>query len=412
MLAKNLMLTTSVEAICFNYRPKRDNTYPIMLRLTKSGKRKYVSLGISVKEKDWDFKKNQPKKSCPDREAIVKLISDKVSAYNSMIMELTAKQQEFTVSSLVQIMENKTTVKTVSEMYDYLIDEFRRTDHLGTMSIYQQSKSSLIKFNRTLDIPFSDIDCQWLERYEKWLKGRNIKDTTVSILFRTLRSVFNRALSMKLIKQDIYPFNDFKVSKFDVRTRKRAVTKEDVKKIMSLDLSGERQYMQFARDIFMFSYFGAGINFSDIALLRYCDISDGRVRYIRKKTGKEISFPLSDAGQEIIKRYSRQDATSEDYIFPILDRRIHRTEIQRKNRIHKVIGKVNPCLAEIGRMAGLETHLTTYVARHTFATVLKRSGVNIAIISESLGHSDLETTQIYLDSFENSQIDEAMKNLL
>ena len=406
------MLNTSVEAICLNYRPKKDNTFPIMLRLTKSGKRKYVSLGISVKEKDWDFKKNQPKKSCPDREAIVKLISDKVSAYNSLIMELTAKQQEFTMSSLVQMIENKIEVKTVSEMYDYLIDEFRKSDHLGTMSVYQQSKSSLTKFNRTLDIPFSDIDCQWLERYEKWLKGRNIKDTTVSILFRTLRSVFNRALSMKLIKQDIYPFNDFKVSKFDVRTKKRAVTKEDVKKIMSLDLSGERQYMQLARDIFLFSYFGAGINFSDIALLRYCDIQDGRIRYIRKKTGKEISFPLSDAGKAIIRKYSKPDATNADYIFPILDRKIHRTEMQRKNRIHKVIGKVNPCLAEIGRMAGLETHLTTYVARHTFATVLKRSGVNIAIISESMGHSDIATTQIYLDSFENSQIDEAMKNLL
>ena len=406
------MLTASVEAICLNYRPKKDNTFPIMLRLTKSGKRKYVSLGISVKEKDWDFKKNQPKKSCPDREAIVKLISDKVSAYNSLIMELTAKQQEFTMSSLVQMIENKIAVKTVSEMYDYLIDEFRKTDHLGTMSVYQQSKSSLTKFNRTLDIPFSDIDCQWLERYEKWLKSRNIKDTTVSILFRTLRSVFNRALSMKLIKQDIYPFNDFKVSKFDVRTKKRAVTKEDVKKIMSLDLSGERHYMQLARDIFLFSYFGAGINFSDIALLRYCDISEGRIRYIRKKTGKEISFPISDVGNEIIRKYSRPDATNTDYIFPILDRKIHRTEMQRKNRIHKVIGKVNPCLAEIGRMAGLETHLTTYVARHTFATVLKRSGVNIAIISESMGHSDIATTQIYLDSFENSQIDEAMKNLL
>ena len=406
------MLNTSVEAICLNYRPKKDNTFPIMLRLTKSGKRKYVSLGISVKEKDWDFKKNQPKKSCPDREAILKLISDKVSVYNSLIMELTAKQQEFTMSSLVQMIENKIAVKTVSEMYDYLIDEFRKTDHLGTMSVYQQSKSSLTKFNRTLDIPFSDIDCQWLERYEKWLKGRNIKDTTISILFRTLRSVFNRALSMKLIKQDIYPFNDFKVSKFDVRTKKRAVTKEDVKKIMSLDLSGERHYMQLARDIFLFSYFGAGINFSDIALLRYCDIQDGRIRYIRKKTGKEISFPLNDAGKEIIRKYSKPDATNTDYIFPILDRKIHRTEMQRKNRIHKVIGKVNPCLAEIGKMAGLETHLTTYVARHTFATVLKRSGVNIAIISESMGHSDIATTQIYLDSFENSQIDEAMKNLL
>ena len=406
------MLTISVEVICYKVRPLRDSTYPLMLRLAQHRKRKYVSLGVSILEKDWDFKKNQPKKSCPDREAIVKLISDKVSAYNSLIMDLTARQQPFTVSSLILALENRTKVKTVSEMYDYLIDEFRRTDHLGTMSVYQQSKSSLTKFNRTLDIPFSDIDCQWLDRYEKWLKGRNIKDTTISILFRTLRSVFNRALSMKLIRQDIYPFSDFKVSKFDVRTKKRAVSKEDVKKIMSLDLSGERQYMQLARDIFLFSYFGAGINFSDIALLRYCDISEGRIRYIRKKTGKEISFPLSDAGMEIIQRYSKPDATNEDYIFPILDRKIHKTEMQRKNRIHKVIGKVNPCLAEIGIMAGLETHLTTYVARHTFATVLKRSGVSIAIISESMGHSDIATTQIYLDSFENSQIDEAMKNLL
>ena len=217
---------------------------------------------------------------------------------------------------------------------------------------------------------------------------------------------------MKLIKQDIYPFNDFKVSKFDVRTKKRAVSKEDVRRIMSLDLSGERQYMRFARDIFLFSYFGAGINFSDIALLRYCDITDGRVRYIRKKTGKDISFSLSDTGCEIIGRYSRPDAKQDDYIFPILDRKKHRTEIQRKNRIHKVLRHVNTSLAEIGRMAGLEIHLTTYVARHTFATVLKRSGVNIAIISESMGHSDIATTQIYLDSFENSQIDEAMKNLL
>ena len=230
------MLTISVEAICYKVRPLRDNTYPLMLRLTQRRKRKYISLGVSVLEKDWDFKKNQPKKSCPDREAIVKLISDKVSAYNSLIMELTAKQQEFTMSSLVHMLENKKKIQTVGEMYDYLIDEFRQSDRLGNMSVYKYSRDSLLKFNRTLDIPFSDIDCQWLERYEKWLQHNGCKDTTVSQLFRTLRSVFNRALSMKLIRQDIYPFNDFKVSKFDVRTKKRAVSKEDVKKHIPVQL--------------------------------------------------------------------------------------------------------------------------------------------------------------------------------
>lgn len=114
----------------------------------------------------------------------------------------------------------------------------------------------------------------------------------------------------------------------------------------------------------------------------------------------------------IIEKYSRSGHSSDDYIFPILDKRVHITPQQIFNRTHKVLRKVNRELKVLGEMIGLQMPLTTYVARHTYATVLKRSGVNIAIISESLGHSDLSTTQIYLDSFENSQIDEAMKNLL
>ena len=108
----------------------------------------------------------------------------------------------------------------------------------------------------------------------------------------------------------------------------------------------------------------------------------------------------------------KSDHADEDYIFPILDRRIHKTEQQIYDRVRKVLKHVNKALHEWSRLLGLKIELTTYVARHTFATVLKRSGVNIAIISESLGHSDLSTTQIYLDSFENSQIDAAMQNLL
>ena len=182
-------------------------------------------------------------------------------------------------------------------------------------------------------------------------------------------------------------------------TRKRAITKEDVQRIQSLELpaSTEVYSTAFARDIFLFSYCVAGINFKDIATLRYVDIQNGRI------------LPQT---REILGRYSKSDASPEDYIFPILDRHIHKSEQQICNRVHKVIGHVNANLKRIAEMAGLKVNLTTYVARHTFATVLKRSGVNIAIISESLGHSDLETTQIYLDSFENSQIDEAMKNLL
>ena len=171
-------------------------------------------------------------------------------------------------------------------------------------------------------------------------------------------------------------------------------------------------YTELARDIFLFSYFSAGINYKDIATLCYSDLVDGRIYYRRHKTGKEMNCRLMPQAQEIIEKYSRDEAKEDDYIFPILDRTLHHFEQQIFNRLHKVLIHINRELKAWSKQIGLRTPLTTYVARHTYATVLKRSGVNIAIISESLGHSDLSTTQIYLDSFENSQIDEAMKHLL
>ena len=405
-------MKATVEVVCYKSKPFKDGTFPLMLRVTKDRKRKYVSLGLSLHEKFWDFEKGKPKRNCPNKEQIERLIAAKTAEYNDLIVEMTAQQREYTVETLVSHFHNQVRCATVVELYDKLIDDMKRGGKLGNAGVYKYSRTSLLKFTgQRLQIPFSDIDAVWLRRYENWLRTSGCGDTTISQLFRTLRSVFNKAVELQLVKRDYYPFDAYKVSKFDTRTKKRAITKEDVRKVIALDLSQGYPSERLARDIFVFSYFGAGINFADIALLKYGNVRDGRVQYVRKKTGKPINFLLTEEMRNIIVKYQRQGQTDEDYIFPILDRRVHRTEQQRYDRTHKVLTNTNRWLRKIGQRVGIE-HLTTYVARHTFATVLKRSGVNIAIISESLGHSDLSTTQIYLDSFENSQIDAAMQNLL
>ena len=405
-------MKANIEVICYKSKPLKDGTFPLMLRVTKDRKRKYVSLGLSLHEKFWDFEKGKPKRNCPNKEQIERLIAAKTAEYNDLIVEMTTQQREYTVETLVSHFHNQVRCATVVELYDKLIDDMKRGGKLGNAGVYKYSRTSLLKFTgQRLQILFSDIDAVWLRRYENWLRTSGCGDTTISQLFRTLRSVFNKAVELQLVKRDYYPFDAYKVSKFDTRTKKRAITKEDVRKVIALDLSQGYPSERLARDIFVFSYFGAGINFADIALLKYGNIRDGRVQYVRKKTGKPINFLLTEEMRNIIVKYQRQGQTDEDYIFPILDRRVHRTEQQRYDRTHKVLTNTNRWLRKIGQRVGIE-HLTTYVARHTFATVLKRSGVNIAIISESLGHSDLSTTQIYLDSFENSQIDAAMQNLL
>ena len=405
-------MKATVEVVCYKSKPLKDGTFPLMLRVTKDRKRKYVSLGLSLHEKFWDFEKSKPKRNCPNKEQIERLIAAKTAEYNDLIVEMTSQQREYTVETLVSHFHNQVRCATVVELYDKLIDDMKRGGKLGNAGVYKYSRTSLLKFTgQRLQIPFSDIDTVWLRRYENWLRTSGCGDTTISQLFRTLRSVFNKAVELQLVKRDYYPFDAYKVSKFDTRTKKRAITKEDVRKVIALDLSQGYPSERLARDIFVFSYFGAGINFADIALLKYGNVRDGRVQYVRKKTGKPINFLLTEEMRNIIAKYQRQGQTDEDYIFPILDRRVHRTEQQRYDRTHKVLTNTNRWLRKIGQRVGIE-HLTTYVARHTFATVLKRSGVNIAIISESLGHSDLSTTQIYLDSFENSQIDAAMQHLL
>ena len=200
------------------------------------------------------------------------------------------------------------------------------------------------------------------------------------------------------------------INKFDTSTHKRAIAKTEVVKFMkdAPDL-GKRHCVQLSKDIFVFSYLCGGINFTDIANLTTANIVNGRLEYVRQKTHKKIKIGIPSEAMKIIEKYTPE---SKGYLFPILDKNLHKTPLQRQNRIHKILAKVNKNLKLLAAELGIEDTVTTYVARHSFATILKKSGVNIAIISEALGHSDLATTQIYLDSFDNEQIDNAMKNLL
>ena len=380
-----------------------------MLQVCRNGKRHYQSLGVSINPKFWDIKKNRLKSNCPNKVIIQKIINDKLAELQNRILELSAERKEFTATTILNEGKRKLELATVDDFYQELIAQFTTEGKCGNRLIYKGSYNSLYTFTRgKLDIPFSDIDVDWLKRYEKWLRSKNNKDTTISLLFRTLRSTYNKAIKAKCARKSDYPFDEYKINKFDTRTQKRAIPKTDVLKFMQ-DVESNQPYVQLSKDVFVFSYFCGGINFTDIAQLTTLNIVEGRLHYVRQKTGKQVKIGIPYEAMAIIKKY---ESDSNGYLFPILDRKIHKTPMQKQNRIHKVLAKVNKNLKMLSEQLGVNGNITTYVARHSFASVLKKSGVNIALISEALGHSDLGTTQIYLDSFDNEQMDEAMRNLL
>ena len=400
-------MAITVKAICYKSKVLGNNESPLMLRVTKDRKRKYVSLGISLNPVHWDFSKNEPKADCPNREYIEMLIAGKIREYSAKIIELKATNQEFTSTSLVEKMNgNAFAKKTVDDVFQEYMASLVKAGRKSYALSIRQTYNSVRDFCHSLDFYFNEISVGWLKRYELFLREKKLAENTIGIRFRTLRVIFNFAIEEGVASPECYPFKKFKVSKLHQETIKRALSKNDIERVLAYK-SNDR-YMRFPIDIFAFTYYCGGINFIDIANLKGENIVGGHLVYYRHKTKKLIKIPLQEQALELIKKYHNAESP---YLFPILSP-LHKTDIQKANRIHKVITKVNKRLKEMGGELNLPIPLTTYVARHSQATVMKKAGVPTSVIREIMGHSSERVTQIYLDSFDNEQIDKAMKKLL
>ena len=384
-----------------------------MLRFTHDRTTKFVALGLSVEPHYWDKDAELVLPNCSERITLQSQIDSTLSVYRKRIQRLEALDIPVNFDTLFETNKNRHAGITIENGFKA---EIERLESLGKINSAIKHKYTLQVLNgyKPITMALEAIDIDYLKGLELYLRQRGNKDNSIATRFAIFKAIYNKAVKEGKVTVKQNPFSLFQVGSLWAKTRKRAIDKDDIQRLIDLKIadSHKTEYQRLAKDLFLFSYFTAGINFGDIARLRYKDIVKGRVNYSRHKTQKLLSFQLVPNALRIIEKYSKDSHAQEDYIFPILNCREHTTPQQVFNRLHKVLRKVNRELKTLGEQIGLAMPLTTYVARHTYATVLKRSGVSVALISESLGHSDLSTTQIYLDSFENSQIDAAMQHLL
>ena len=406
-------MDATISVICYKSKTLSNGEHPLMLRIAKNGKSKYKSLKISVAAKHWDFDKNIPKPNCPHKDLINKIILKTKLEYQQKVLEKKANEEEFTASSLIHEQENEIKAMTVDDFYKQLIKELKEKGQIGNSYAYLSSYDNLKNFNkgRKLNYTFSHIDVVFCKKFEDWMRRKGNKDTIISYQFRTLRATFNRAITAKVVSKEKNPFSEFKLSHLNTKTMKRALSKSDILKIMDADCHNKSELSQLAHDLFCFSYLCGGISLVDMANLTPENIIEGRLIYQRQKTHGSINLQLSDRALQIISKYSDYQKKA-NYFFPILHYKRHITPMQKHNRVRKYCLHINQELKLLAKELNITANVTTYVARHSFATILKKSGVNIGIISQALGHQDIKTTQIYLSKFDNEQIDEAMKNLL
>ena len=405
-------MNAKISVTCYKSKILSNGEAPLMVKITKNGKRSLKTLGVSLNPKYWDFDRDRPKSNCPNRTHIVSIITNALQKYQSIQLDMEARNENYSVSEILADTSAKKGQVTLEDFLTSHIQQLRDNGKVGNSYAYLNLRTTLHNFHgKKLNFLFNVVDVSFCNKFEAWMRKNQFEDTTMHYYFRTLRATYNKAIEAKCADREKSPFVEYKLSRFSTKTKKRALSKESVKKILRMDCSTMSEKARLAHDVFSFSYYCGGISLVDVANLTLDNIIDGRLIYERQKTHGMINLVMLDEAKAIIERYATYQKRA-GYLFPILDNRVHITPMQKFNRVRKLCHQINKELHGLAKELGIQEDVTTYVARHSFATVLKKSGVNIGIISQALGHQDIKTTQIYLSEFDNEQVDSAMQNLL
>lgn len=301
--------------------------------------------------------------------------------------------------------QHKTYIKSNISFNEYiqqLISNLKLQGRYGTARNYEKAFKSFTKFCGGDKIPIEYIDSNIVLKYNNYLMCRGVVRNTISFYMRILRAVYNNAVVYGYVEQT-YPFNAVYTG-VDI-TKKRAVNENVIIKLMRLNLTAQPS-LELARDMFVFSYSTRGMAFIDMAFLRKRDINYGEISYIRHKTGKRLTIKMELCMERIISKY-KNNFTS--FVFPVI---YSSDAFEAYKQYQASLGYYNKLLKRLGKMIDLQIPLTSYCARHSWATAARNMNIPISVISAGMGHNSINTTQIYLDQLDNSIIDSANTKVL
>lgn len=279
----------------------------------------------------------------------------------------------------------------------------KKSRSYSTSRNYGTALRSFLRFYAPKEtLPFPALNCELVDAYGEWLLAENINQNTLSCYMRSLRSIYNKAVEEGLTKQS-YPFRN--VFTGVARTKKRSLEKKDIRKLREVEVK-PRSFMQLVRDVFLFCFYACGMPFIDVAFLKKSQITDGVIAYRRQKTDQFIQIKIEPCMQEIIDRYISSDR---EYVFPFLT---STDKVTAHKQYRSKFSYYNRVLKDIGKLAGLSVRLSSYVARHTWATMAYHTSADMPAISQALGHTNIKTTQIYVKDIGNHRQNAANRKVL
>lgn len=330
-----------------------------------------------------------------------KVLMEKARMERTLVI-LKERSTPFTIDDIIADVRHYADASDWLVFMQQNIEQLKNTGKHRTAETYFSTLNSFMRFRRNISLRLEEIDRDIIAAYEADLKMRGVSMNTISFYMRVLRAVYNRAVEQDLTVQK-YPFRH--VYTGIEKTTKRAVSLDIIRKVKEADVSN-RPAIAYARDMFLFSFYTRGMSFVDMAYLRKKDLKNGILSYRRRKTMQPLSIKWESCMQQIIDKYPYNPDSP--YLLPI----ICDTTKDERSRYKQKLLDVNLSLKKLSEILGLSVPLTTYVARHSWASVAKCKNIPVSVISEGMGHNSETTTHIYLASLDTTVVDDANRLIL
>ena len=319
-----------------------------------------------------------------------------IKRLQNIIKQLENKRAKYTADDIIATFQKQANEQSLFNFMQGVIAQLQQMGKQRTSETYRCTLKSFTQFREAKDVLLEDIDSDLMMMYEAYLQNKGLTKNSTSFYMRILRAVYNSAVEKDLTTNR----NPFKHIYTGIdKTVKRAIPLKTIKHIKDLDLSLQPS-LDFARDMFLFSFYTRGMSFIDMAYLKKKDLSNGILSYRRRKTGQQLFIRWEKCMQKIVDKYDNQLS---EYLLPIIKPMNGDERKQYQNAMYLI----NRKLKTIGNMVGIQLPLTMYVARHSWASAAKTKNVPISVISEGMGHDSEMTTQIYLASLDKAVVDEA-----
>lgn len=392
-------------------RAKKDSTYPLVFRIYRNDSFFPIQTGYSLLPKDWDDIRRVVKGSYKGTNSPVWLnnyLQKQKSTYLDLIGKLAENKQLVGLSNvdLKERLVGKVVEVTFCEYTQKIATEMRQLRRIGNARSYDWIIQVIKRYLKGKDIRLEELTYDFLKKFEfYYLSKEGNSKNGLAVYMRTIRAVYNKAIKDGLIGQEHYPFRLYKIK--TEPTQKRAIDFQSLKAIELLEFP-EDSSLFHTKNYFLLSFYLMGISFTDLAHLTKKDITDGRISFSRQKTSRKYDMAITDKAKTIIDYYLNKFPMSE-YILPIIS---ESDAIRQYKQVQEARKRFNMRLKKIAKLCGIEKKLTSYVSRHSFATLAKNKGIPITAISEMLGHESVKTTQVYLDSLPSDMIDKYHRDIL